>query len=1031
MRLSPAPHAGNVRVLLLTLLTLVAATPPVAAQVSNKLLVSSFDSGEILAIDPQSGAVTTFVAPGTGLSRPTGIVFGPDGNLYVGNSTTAGAVFRFNGTTGTLIDAFIPAGSGGLVFPEQILFGPEGNLYIASNDPGGNHSIKRYDGATGAFIDTFVTPGSGGLHTPLGMTFGPDGNLYVVSSVTSSILRYNGRTGAFIDVFIAAGSGGLSFPWAVLFGPDGHAYVSSTGNDKVLRYNGTTGAFLNEFVSPGNGLTMPTDITFTSDGRFLVAAGVGTDSRILRYDGTTGAFINALASSPSGGLSFPTFMSFSPDRQCPQSTADTDGDGLLDCWERDGVDANRDGTIDLRLYDMNGDGTVDPSERPNPFHKDVYVEVDWMELHQPDPNTLQAVVTAFANSPVANPDRVPGVRLHVFVNEQAAAHSPLMTYRPRCSFTAGPVDFDNIKAAAFGTAAERAGSNAPNVREAKRRTFRYALYAHQLTGCTTLSGIAELPGNDFIITIPGWTAQEGNGSFDHQAGTFMHELGHTLGLTHGGGYDDAITRTSYNCKQNYLSVMNYIYQFDGLWVNGRPLDYSRFKLPDLDKAALQEANGIGCATPGACPANPRVTWGPPRSNGSIDGRALDEDASGAIDWNLSGAATDTNVTRALNNLGFSGCNGAGSVLKGFDDWSNLLFNFRLTTDYADGIHGSSGEEMDVDEVLPVSPDTDEDGVPNVRDNCPTTPNADQADRNNNFLGDACDDISAPVINGSRTPAPNANGWNSGDVAVTFACADAATPPFATGIKDLSASGAASGSSAASPLTVVITGEGAGLEVTGTCTDNAGNAAQTTVSNISIDRTPPAVAVAGVSQGAVYIVGAVPVASCTTTDALSGVATPATLVTTGGTANGVGTFAATCDGAVDRAGNQAPPVSVGYSVRYAFTGFLPPLSGESYAGIFKLGRTIPVKWTLADASGGWIGALSAVESIQLAANSGCAGDADGTPFDPGSTSAVGLRYDAVANQYVFNWQTSGLAAGCYTLAVKLDDGTTHGTTLRLR
>ena len=37
----------------------------------------------------------------------------------------------------------------------------------------------------------------------------------------------------------------------------------------------------------------------------------------------------------------------------------------------------------------------------------------------------------------------------------------------------------------------------------------------------------------------------------------MHELGHTLGLRHGGDEDEA-------AKPNYFSVMNYLYQISGL-----------------------------------------------------------------------------------------------------------------------------------------------------------------------------------------------------------------------------------------------------------------------------------------------------------------------------------------------------------------------------------------------------------------------------------------------------------------------------------
>ena len=78
-----------------------------------------------------------------------------------------------------------------------------------------------------------------------------------------------------------------------------------------------------------------------------------------------------------------------------------------------------------------------------------------------------------------------------------------------------------------------------------------------------------------------------NGNINDQAGTFMHEVGHTLGLRHGG-------RDGINCKPNYLSVMSYARQFsDGAPLSGRRLDYSRNELPTLDETALNESAGIG------------------------------------------------------------------------------------------------------------------------------------------------------------------------------------------------------------------------------------------------------------------------------------------------------------------------------------------------------------------------------------------------------------------------------------------------------
>ena len=39
-------------------------------------------------------------------------------------------VLRYNGTTGAFIDAFVSSGSGGLDMPSGLTFGPDGNLYV-------------------------------------------------------------------------------------------------------------------------------------------------------------------------------------------------------------------------------------------------------------------------------------------------------------------------------------------------------------------------------------------------------------------------------------------------------------------------------------------------------------------------------------------------------------------------------------------------------------------------------------------------------------------------------------------------------------------------------------------------------------------------------------------------------------------------------------------------------------------------------------------------------------------------------------
>jgi hypothetical protein len=98
----------------------------------------------------------------------------------------------------------------------------------------------------------------------------------------------------------------------------------------------------------------------------------------------------------------------------------------------------------------------------------------------------------------------------------------------------------------------------------------------------------------------------------------------------------------------------------------------------------------------------------------------------------------------------------------------------------------------------------------------------------------------------------------------------------------------------------------------TLTCSAASAGGTSSHSVTVkrDATAPVVAVTGVADGATYITGAVPAAGCSTTDALSGVATSATVGLVGSSLGGI---IVRCTGATDNAGNTAHPVSVTYTV----------------------------------------------------------------------------------------------------------------------
>jgi hypothetical protein len=317
---------------------------------SGYLLIDSYDNNCIMRFDETTGAfVNTLVSKASGgLDNSVGMILGPDHNLYVsnhlepinnGNGQTS-SVLRFDGTTGTFLG--VVADGSQVSSPRGIVFGPDGNLYVAEGK--GPGTVLRFNGTTGAFIDDFVPTSSGGLAHPTSMVFGSDGrndgklDLYVGKG-GGGVLRYDGTTGAFKGTFVASGAGGLGNPWALVFGMDGDLYVSNdVGNGtnqlppgSILRYEGPAGpnpgAFLGTFVPTGSGgLNTPLGLLFGPDAngdgqQDLYVSSAALDvynfthahpgtSEVLCYDGVTGAFLKTLVAPDSGGLSNPSFMVF-------------------------------------------------------------------------------------------------------------------------------------------------------------------------------------------------------------------------------------------------------------------------------------------------------------------------------------------------------------------------------------------------------------------------------------------------------------------------------------------------------------------------------------------------------------------------------------------------------------------------------------------------------------------------------------------------------------------------------------------------
>ena len=264
---------------------------------------------------------------------------------------------------------------------------------------------------------------------------------------------------------------------------------------------------------------------------------------------------------------------------------DTDCDGLADTWEN------------LGYYEKNGIH-VDLPAGIYFKHRDVLVEIDYMGHHEPTVTSLDRVKAKFdAMTGLDNPDGSTGVRLH-YIKSDNIPHKTCINI---WSDSDGDLtnDFDNIKKTWMGST-----SSPSNYYQAAKDVYHYFLFIHTRCGTTEQqqsAGVAEGPGNDGVVSLgyPGWgniINGHDTGSNDYKSRAFAHEIGHNLGLRHGGSADAP------HCKPNYISVMNYLFEFPTkIPAAAADFDYSKNVIPELDERALLEWVGIGPSWPNGLP----------------------------------------------------------------------------------------------------------------------------------------------------------------------------------------------------------------------------------------------------------------------------------------------------------------------------------------------------------------------------------------------------------------------------------------------
>ncbi len=297
---------------------------------------------------------------------------------------------------------------------------------------------------------------------------------------------------------------------------------------------------------------------------------------------------------------------------------DSDGDGLLDDWEQGSYTAPSGGTVALSTM-----GT-------NYLHKDILVEVDWIAAATPNAGIWATIEAAFADAPVLNPDGSRGVNIIIDRGQGGAftgggtvlADHTTMDFGP--STAVGYTDFFTYKT--------------NNFNNDRLNVFHYAVFGRARPSGS--SGRGEIWGNDFMVTFVNfgvWAQARA------QVGTFVHELGHNLGLTHGD-LNNTPAQWNETQKPNFATTMSYRWQFPGVsidcnWVSEGIHTYSQGYYARITENNVNENTGICDNTP------------------------LDMNGDGVLG------------TVAID---FSGNGNTTGVHDDFDQWGNLLLKFRAT-----------------------------------------------------------------------------------------------------------------------------------------------------------------------------------------------------------------------------------------------------------------------------------------------------------------------------------------------------------------
>ena len=274
----------------------------VAPAQADTVYFVSVQEGRLYSFNSAGGRITPLVDRSTFL-EPAALAIGPDGNLYVGDSTNGGTISRYALTGGNVGQVTPVVGlAGGSppatgVSPSSIAFTPDGRMLVGRNPlsigagyPTGQVvEVVGWNGGTPTIAD-YTSGGTPQYQT--GLTATPGGTLYASNTfydllvnppvLVGSVVRY-AAGGAFESV-IADATGGLEGPSGIVVAGTS-LFTASTMNGNVYRTDLTnTDPAKNTtlFASTGGDFIGP--LAQMSDGDLLVGSVSGATGLIYRFN---------------------------------------------------------------------------------------------------------------------------------------------------------------------------------------------------------------------------------------------------------------------------------------------------------------------------------------------------------------------------------------------------------------------------------------------------------------------------------------------------------------------------------------------------------------------------------------------------------------------------------------------------------------------------------------------------------------------------------------------------------------------------